>query len=473
MNLARGEALRYRNGKPEIIVPAFSRERPYELVSEPLVGFDENGDAHLLGTDRVSLDWFGGDLQKAVDASDNGNLEILIPPGEHDAGRITVSRPNVHLRGAGEGATLLRYIGSHQGDVVNLVGDGCSVSDLSIGPSTGTGSGRGAVDLQGDDQRVERVTVLAGMPGKGVRAANASAPELVLVRVLDSVEDGIYCETVGALGSTDLRGPLIDRCVVDRRGIASGDLGHAIAIHKAAGASASYAAPRVLGCYTYLPETAAHTRIGIEIWGGCKRPTIIGGASEGGWGGVSLNYADYGSVLGHSIQRPAAVGLEIADSHHSIADTVIECDGVTPLGVQLNNAGGSNGRGNRIGGVLTGFTDKGVHGIEQTSFRVSAELYSAAVGSKGLYAQTCQRVIGDGLEVDVGYACVLLENTPLAVINGLFRGYSQAALHMVGSTAIQFNAHLSGIDEGATSTSSALSGGATLGTIDTSGVLVV
>lgn len=476
--LARGEIVGYRNGVLEVLVPSFSRQRPFQVTVDPLVAFNEDGDATLLEpARRVSLDWFRGDLQKAVDSSDSGNIEIHVPPGEYDFGRVTVSRPNVRVRGAGEGTTLLRYVGSYSGDVVNFDenAEGGSISDLSIGPGGGTGSGRGAVELRGDNQRAERLTMLAGLPGMGVRLINADAAVLRDLRISDTFYSGIWAETVGAIPAA-LQGPLIEGCVIDRRGIASGADDHCIAIHQAAGAAFGYDDAEITSCRTYLPEVSTNERIGIEIWGGCLRAVISACRTHGGWCGISVAAADFAEVVGGGARRATDIGIEVAGSHRvGVTGVGVDCDGLTDDGVALNNQGGFHGKGTVLSGVkILNPAANGVHAFEQSQFTMSGgTIASTTTDSKGVYGQSGDRFQVNAVDFDFTGAggttdCVVAENTPIVIANGNFRGYTRNAVFFYGTTAITFQAHLSGVDEGSASTGSALSGGATLGTIDTS-----
>lgn len=163
-NLAKGEIVGVKDGMLQVLVPAFSRERPYEVEDasgsfaagdEVLVGFDEDGNPWLIGarSDAFSAADYGASPSKTAAENASAINAALAAAGATGGGIVTLGRGSflttgghdipvgVTVAGLRRQATDVFHRGS--GYCFRLMdetsgGAGCALRDLSVTGSDGS-----------------------------------------------------------------------------------------------------------------------------------------------------------------------------------------------------------------------------------------------------------------------------------------------------------------------------------------------
>ncbi len=264
---------------------------------------------------------------------------------------------------------------------------------------------RSGVIVTGDRCEVDNLTVVDACL-HGIYVQNAQAAQVHHNYVSNSWSNGIFCEILlESAASVDVEGLILEHNWIDRSMVpAATARGGGIKIHgdnNAIEGTHELRRSRVASNYVRMPDTPTQSGANcIEVWGLSPYSIIADNHTYHGRMGISIDRADYCSVVGNNVFAPfrsdtnGGVGIECAGSV-GVAITGNTVDGANRLKNGITAWSANEGVAESSGAVISGNV------IARMSTAQAA--YGIAVQASAL-ASPNERVVVSGNSIETAFA---------------------------------------------------------------------
>jgi parallel beta-helix repeat protein len=374
------------------------------------------------------------DTTALTNAIASGASTIYVPDGTYINSGVTMGNANQTLWLA-PGATLKAKAATTT-TVVTIAANGVTIKGGTIDGNAANVTSSAGIEIFGggvNDACVKGVTV-QNTTGYGIHGNHTQRARIVGNKVFNTGNIGIFLEattTSQVISDNIITGNHVDR-TAQGANLSEGG----IKVH-ANGTSALAMRTRIANNTVLMPVSpVSGAAICIEVAYANDMTVIDGNTTSGGVMGISLDTATAGTVTGNTCYNASTYGIELAGTIRcTVAGNGIEGNGLTGIGIEVNDAGVGINDGNEVSGnSVNGCINAAIKFFKANSGSCSGNTGKVAVsGKQVVYLQNSSNISISGGHYDAGstssYAVLLLDSSNVTVTGAVL---ANAATSTIG-----------------------------------------